>query len=160
MASIKWAYGTGGVALTCTVASLTDGSARESTAVDNTTNLYLDALVMAKFTTSTGTISNPKTVFLYVYGTNDGGTTYPDNVTGSDAAITLDSPTQLKLLGAVYCTAVSTAYIGGPWSVAACFGGKLPGKWGIVALNDTGVSLSATGGDHAITYQGVYGTSA
>ena len=38
------------------------------------------------------------------------------------------------------------------------FGGRLPEKWGIVVVNDSGTALSATGSDHAVTYQGVYAT--
>lgn len=156
---IKTAYGSGGQALTITLASLADSSTagRESTAVSNTTNAFLDALVVAKIKTqNSGTISAPSSVFVYAYGSVDTGTTYPDAVTGSDAAITLNNPTQLRLLGAIYVAAINTTYIGGPWSVGSVFGGKLPERWGVVVQNDCGTALSATGGDHAVIYQGIY----
>lgn len=161
MSDVKEAFGSSGQALTITLTSLADATSagRESTVVDNTSNLFLDALVMAKIKTqNSGTISTPSAVFVYAYGTVDGGTTYPDTVTGADAAITLNSPTQLKLLGAIYVAAINTTYKGGPWSVASLFGGRLPAKWGIVVVNDCGTALTATGSDHVVQYQGVYNT--
>jgi hypothetical protein len=161
MSDVKTAYGSNGQALTITLASLADSSTagRESTVVDNTSNLFLDVLIAAKAKgQNSGSIAAPSAVFLYAYATTDNGTTYPDTVTGSDAAITLNNPTQLKLLGAIYFAAINVQYKGGPWSLAALYGGKLPAKWGIVVVNDCGTALSATGSDHAVWYQGVYAT--
>lgn len=163
MASVKTAYGTQGQALTITLASLADATSagRESTVVDNRTNLFLDVLISAKIKTqNAGSIAAPSAAFIYAYGTTDDGTTYPDTVTGADAAITLNSPTQLKLLGAIYAAAINTQYKGGPWSLAALFGGRMPAEWGVVVVNDTGTALSATGTDHGVWYQGVYATVA
>lgn len=161
MADVKTAYGTNGQALTITLASLADSSTagRESTVVDNTTNLFLDVLIMAKIKTqNSGSISAPSAAFLYAYATADNGTTYPDTVTGSDAAITLNNPTQLKLLGAIYAAAINTQYKSSVFSLAALYGGRMPAKWGVVVVNDTGTALSATGSDHGVWYQGVYAT--
>jgi hypothetical protein len=162
MASVKQAFGTTGQSLTITLTSLADAAGRESTYVDNGTNLYLDALVMAVIKTqNSGTISDPKAVYVYAYGTSDTGTpTYPDAVTGSDAAITPNDPSNLKLLGTIGVAAINTTYKGGPWSVASLFGGKLPERWGVVVYNDCGTALSATGSDHYVKYQGVYATVA
>lgn len=158
MANIKAAYGTSNQTITLTGTSLAATSARESTAVDNTTNLFLDALVVVRTKMGATTPINDKTVYVYAYGTVDGGTIYPDTVTGTDAAITLNSPTQLALIGSIAVPAVSTTYTSRPMSVAAAFGGVLPAKWGIVLLNSSSV-LSATAGDHVLRYQGVYATS-
>ena len=95
---------------------------------------------------------------MYAYASVDGGTEYPDACTGTDAAITINSPTQLKLLGAVYTPTINLTYKGGPWSFAALYGGKMPEKWGVVVINDCGAALSATPADHVIEYQGVYAT--
>lgn len=163
MASVKTAYGTSGQALTITLASLADSSTagRESTSVSNTSDLWLDALITAKIKTqNSGSIAAPSAAFVYAYASVDGGSEWPDTVTGTDAAITLNSPTQLKLLGAVYAAAINTTYKGGPWSLAALYGGRMPEKWGIVVVNDTGTALSATGSDHAVEWQGVYATVA
>ena len=43
-------------------------------------------------------------------------------------------------------------------SVAQFFGGVLPPKWGFVIENKTNIALSATEGDHAKEYKGVYST--
>ena len=105
MADVRTGYGTSGQALTITLTSLADSATvgRESVAVSNTSDKFLDTLVTAKIKVHTsGTISAPSAVFVYAYASVDGGTEYPDTVTGADAAITINSPTQLKLLGAVY----------------------------------------------------------
>lgn len=152
---IKPSYGTQGVAVTCTLASLASGSAREATALDNSTDLYLDVLVMVKTKTGAGTIGSDPYLYVYALGTDDGGTTWPDPATGADAAITPTLNTKAVLLGAVNLAAASTAYKAGPFSVASVFGGSLPQKWSLVFVNSCGVALSATGADHAVTYQGI-----
>jgi hypothetical protein len=163
MADVKTAYGANGQALTITLASLADSSTagRESTAVDNGTDLFLDVLITCKVKTqNSGSIVAPSAAFVWAYASVDNGTEYPDAVTGTDAAITLNNPTQLKLLGAVYAAAINTTYKGGPWSLAALYGGRMPEVWGVVVVNDTGTALSATGSDHSVEYQGIYATAA
>lgn len=163
MSDIKTGYGSNGQALTITLASLADSATagRESSSVDNSSNKFLDALVMAKVKPqNSGSIISPSAVYVYAYGTVDGGSTWPDAVTGSDAGITMNNPTQLRLLGIINVAAINTTYKGGPWSIASVFGGRVPEKWGVVVLNDCGTALSATGSDHAVIYQGVYATVA
>ena len=60
-----------------------------------------------------------------------------------------------RVIGNIKCVANSTTYYGGPFSVAAAFGGLLPQRWGIVIVNNTGATLDASVG--AAEYQGVYG---
>jgi hypothetical protein len=161
MAEVRTGYGTNGQALTITLTSLADSATagRESTVVSNVTDKFLDTLVTCKIKTqNSGSILAPSAVFVWAYASVDGGTEYPDTVTGTDAAITMNDPNQLKLLGTVYVAAINTTYKGGPWSVAALYGGKLPERWGVVVQNDCGTALSATGGDHVVEYQGVYAT--
>lgn len=158
MSDIKTAYGSNGQAFTITLASLTSSATagRESTAIDNTGDKFLDVLVFLKIKTGSGAAANDQAVIVYVYGTVDNGSTWPDAVTGSDAAITFNSPTQLSELGRVYAPTATTTFKGGPWSVARLFGGVMPAKWGIAVRNYQGQTLSATGGDHAALYQGIY----
>lgn len=161
MSDIKTKYGTAGVAVTITLASLASAAAagRESTVVDNTTNLFLDALVMLQVTLQAGTPANDKAVYVYAYGTADADTPiYPDAVTGADAAITLRDPTTLKLIGVIPTPTGGVSYRSMPMSVAAAFGGVVPRKWGIVVRNYTGIALSATESDHKKVYQGVLGS--
>lgn len=161
MSDIKQAFGTANQGITITLNSLaSSGTAgRESTAVDNTSNLFLDALVTVKITLpSSGTPADSKAVYVYAYGTADGGTTYSDDATGSDAAFTHTDPPNLKLIGIINAPVIDTAYVGGPFSVAAAFGGNLPAEWGIIVRNHTGVTLASSG--NSAHYQGVYATVA
>ena len=160
MASIKSAFSASNQTITITVASLTNNSAREGTAIDNSSNLYLDALVAGKLKSGAASTSSTGIVNIYAYGTADGGTTYSNSATGSDANITLTSPPNVRLIGVVNMVADSTTYKFGPFSVAAAFGGVLPDHWGIIVENKSGGTLDATGGNHALFYQGVYSTVA
>jgi hypothetical protein len=162
LASIKEAFGTNGQAITCTLASLASSATagRESTVIDNTTNLFLDVLVSLTVKLQAGTPANDKAVYVYAYGTVNDGTDYTDGATGSDAAFTPTDPPNVRLIGVISAPASAGTYKGGPFSVAAAFGGVLPAKWGIVVRNYTGIALSATEGDHKKLYQGVYATSA
>ncbi len=157
MADVKLAYGTT-TAFPLTLASLASSATagRESTAVSNTTNLFQDALVYVKAVLQAGTPANDKAVYVYAYGSLD-GTNFPDAVTGVNAAITLNDPTQLRLIG-VLNAPTSAGTFDGTYSVAQAFGGVLPPSWGIVVRNYTGIALHATEGSHAYNYRGVYQT--
>lgn len=161
MTNIKQAFaGSTATAITCTLTSLAATSARETNTVDNTSNLYDDALVQVRVKIGATTPANDKSVYVYAWGVIDPTSPkYPDVVTGSDAAITPNSPTQLRLIGVINTPTASTSYVSEPMSVAAAFGGVLPQKWGIVIVNSSAV-LSATGTDHTVEYQGVYFTVA
>lgn len=155
MADLKQAFGAS-TAITITLASLASGSARQSAVVDNASNLFLDVMVNLSVKLASGSPGGERTVYVYVYGSED-GTNYTDNATGSDAAITMRSPTNLRPLGIINTPdSGALTYKSGPMSVAAAFGGVIPRKWGIVVVNNTGLALSATEGDHAKTHTGVY----
>lgn len=145
-------------AMTITIASLTNNSARESTVVDNTSNQDFDAAVMVKIKSGAASTSATGYVNVYVYASADGGTTYNDNATGSDAAITLVVPPNARLIGVVNIVANATTYKAGPFSVASVLG-YLPGKWGVIIENKTGGTLDATGGSHSVIYERVRGSS-
>jgi hypothetical protein len=158
MSSVKEAFGSSNQAITITLTSLANGSAQQSTVIDNSSNLFLDALVAVNVTSAgSGTVATG-VVNVYAYATVDGGTTYTESATGSNASITLKVPTNLKFLGSVAVSAVSTLYNGGPFSVREAFGGTLPEKWGIVIENKTGGALHTSG--NSVVYQGVYNTVA
>lgn len=155
MATLKNLYGSNGQAITLTLASLANAAYRQSTAVDNTSNLFLDVLVALKIKTNAAGTSATGYLNVYAYGTADGGTTYTDGATGTDGAMTPTSPTNLKLIGVINAVANGTTYNAGPFSVAAAFGGVLPDHWGIVVQNNTAATLDATGGNFAVVYQGI-----
>lgn len=159
MADIKTKYGTSNQSITCTLASLADGSARASTSVDNDTDLFLDALVQLKIKSNATGVSSTGFVNVYAYGTADGGTTHSDSATGTDAAITLTSPPNARLIGVINVVANATTYESHPMSVAAAFGGVLPSDWGIIVENKSGAALDSTEGNHAKFYQGVLAQS-
>jgi hypothetical protein len=157
MPDFKTKYGTSNQTLTITLASLANNAAREATKVDNGTALFLDALVAGKIKTGTAVATGYCNV--YAYGTADGGTTLTGTATGTDAAITLGSPPNVRLIGVIQTVASTTTYKFGPFSVARGFGGILPQQWGIIIENKSGGTISATGGDHAAFYQGIHGQS-
>ncbi len=158
MSNVKAAFGSNNQAITCTLASLANNGQRQSTAIDNSSNDFLDALVVLKIKTAASAVSTTGVVNVYAYGTSDGGTNYTDGATGTDGSITLTSPPNMRLIGVLNCVAVSTTYTGGPFSVAAAFGGTLPDHWGIVVENKTGAALDSTEGNHLKIYQGAYST--
>lgn len=165
-ATIKTLYGTEAQGITCTLASLANNGQRESTVVDNTSNLYLDAMVTVRIDLADGgTIGSDKRVYVYAYGTVDAATPiYPDRVTGSDAGITLDSPPNVRLIGVIECasytTVSKTQFTMPPASVAQAFGGILPEKWGIILENKTNMAFRASETNQKKIYQGVYAQSA
>jgi len=159
MAVFKADYGTEKQSITITITSLTNTSARQSTVVDNTTNLYLDSLVQVQVKSAAAATSANGYVNVYAYGTVDvADSLYPDGITGSDGSVTLVVPTNLRLIGTINVVANSTTYASEPFSVAAAFGGVLPEKWGIVVENQSGATLDASVG--AAYYQGIWGQSA
>ena len=153
MATIKNLYGPSTQAITCTITALINGAQRSSLAVDNTTNLFLDALVVVKVRSAASGASG--IVNVYAYGTADGGTTYGGGEAGmgTDAVVTLATFPNIRLIGIINVVANSTTYVGGPFSVAQAFGGSLPAGWGIVVENKTGASFDASVGN--CWYQGI-----
>ena len=158
MSDVKTAYGTSNQTITCTFTSLTNGSARASTVVDNSSNKFLDAALFVKVKAGASSTSAAGYIDIYAYGTADGGTTYTEGATGSDAAITLTVPTNARYIGSINVVANALTYEGGPMSVAAAFGGVLPDHWGIIIVNKTGGTLDASVG--SAWYQGEYSTVA
>lgn len=136
--------------ITITLNSLGSASARESTAIDNGTNLYLDAHV--RVSVSVGSVSGSPQVLVYTYGSED-GSTFPDPATGSDAAITLENPTVMRLAGVIPTPTSSKVYESDVISIARLYGGVLPRKWGLVVVNTTGAALA--GSNNSASFTGI-----
>jgi hypothetical protein len=146
-------------AITFDVSSLGTSSTfvagRESTEIDNTSNLYVDALVTCDGVT--GHASTAPTVGqyigLWVWGADTSlGTTAIDVLDGTDSAETLGHVSvlnSLKLAGTATVT-VATAnlkYYFMPFSVAQLFGGVMPKFWGLyLAHNHTGALAASQPG--------------
>jgi hypothetical protein len=157
----KISYG-GNTSITITVGALANNAARQSAAVDNTSNLYLDALLTVSINAPTSGLSTPFLVNIYLAGSFDGttwpgeGSGNPDGVTGIDSAITLDSPTDLILVGQIAMPTASKTYVTEPISVASAFAGLMPIKWSIIIQNTSGGTLQTGSVAH---YNGIYTTS-
>lgn len=136
--------------ITVTLTSLANGSGRESTVVDNTTNRYRDYRI--RFQTK-GQTSGTAYLDVYVY-TALGDTTYTDLATGSDAAFTAANRFNSRYLGSIRCNA-GTSAVTAAMQLSDVFD-TCPDKWGLIFINSTGAALSATGGDHVIEQQGIY----
>jgi hypothetical protein len=153
--------------LTVTLASLATSSTlvagRESTVIDNSTNLYLDALLSGFITT--GTSPTGGVIEVWVYAQINSGPAYPDVMDGTDSAETVTSaPIKRASMALAARMPVDTTsdrgYYFQPISVASLFGGVLPERWGVFVTHSTGVSLNATAGNHKISYQGIEETIA
>ena len=146
--------------VTITNTSLTNGSWRQSTAVDNGTNKFIDAHLGGSIQVGT-TPTAGGTIDIYAYGTYD-GTNFTAGASGTDGSYTADGEEGLlKFVTSIAVDATSDQdYVFGPESIAAVFGGVLPETWGIVIENNTGATLNATGTNNEIQFFGITYTSA
>lgn len=132
----------------------------ESTAVDNSTNKYVDALLAGYITVGTTPTANTQ-ILVYLFGARNDTPAYPDVMDGTSSAETITSAGvgrgYLKLAATLDVdTATSDrAYPFGPVSVAQFFGGNMPRYWGVFVAHNTGVALNATAGNHVIEFTGI-----
>ena len=168
MADQKVAYSTN-TTITCTLASLATSATWvagvESSLIDNTSNLYVDALVQGLITVGTTPTANTS-IIVYVWGSSvSPATTVIDVIDGTDSAETISSAgvrNSFMKVAAVLDVDSNSSNRGYPFSfgVAQLFGGSLPPYWGLFVSHNTGVNLNSTGGNHVISYRGVYYTVA
>lgn len=142
MANVKLAYGTATALTFSNLSTLASGTlSAASTAVDNTTNLYLDYLIEINVTV--GTVVAPAQCLIYAADTVD-STNFQD----------VTSTLNLRLLGVLATPTSTNAYRSSAFSLAAAFGGVIPPKFQILVYNSTGAALTAGTGQ----YLGVYST--
>jgi hypothetical protein len=157
MADLKAKYGNSNQAITITINNLANDAKRESLAVDNSVNGFLDALVQVKVATNTtADSSGDKSVYVYACATSDDGASYSGNASGNDALFGAD-PQQIsncRLIGVIYAPIQNKIYESDLMSIASAFGGFLPQRWNIVIHNKTGQTLKSS--DCSAFYQGVY----
>jgi hypothetical protein len=119
----------------------------QSAVVDNSSNLYLDALVQVVLDFANTAPANDKAAYLFAYAGLE--TTYTNPASGSEGTITLTNITStaqnLRLIGTLPYNTADEVVESGAFSVAAGFGGVLPIKWGLVLMNYTGAALAASG---------------
>lgn len=163
MAAQNIAYSTD-TAITCSLASLATSATwvagRESALVDNTSNLYVDALVQGKIRVGTTPAANTQ-IIVYVWGSSvSPGSVAIDVIDGTDSAETISSVgvrNSFLKIAAVLDVDSATSDRDYPFSfsVAALFGGAMPAYWGLFIAHNTGVNLNSTGGNHVISYRGI-----
>lgn len=136
-------------ALTITVASLANGSARQSTIVDNTTDRFSRVIVYAKIKQGTSPTGN-RTVTAYLLRDDNNGTNHrTDGAGSSDAAITVLNAQLIGIMNNKSSPSTGDVLYGE-------FTIDNPGpKWGIAIQNDTGVSLDSTGSNHWVRFVGI-----
>ena len=144
--------------ITCTLASLASSATvgRSCTAVDNTSNLYDDALVTLSIKTGVGSPANDKAVYIYVSGTEDGNNFELEESNGvsTDTSYTINSPTIFKGPIVIPVLTAAKTYTR-VFSLAQFFNGVMPRKWTLIIVNYSGQSLDATEGNHTKSYTGI-----
>lgn len=155
MATIRPIHGTP-VTITCTLASLASDTTlvagRQSAVVDNSAGLLIDAILGGKIRVGTSPTTN-RLIEVWLFGSYD-GTSYSAGLGAGDSALSVSGKRGLLALFQVIETFSTSdvTYEFGPRSVAACFGGVMPAKWGVGIIHNTGVNLHATGGSHELKY--------
>ena len=164
MADVKANYPAASDA-TITLASLASDTnllaGRESTALDNSSNLYLDYLVSGKITTGTSP-TTARSIQVFAVGSWD-GTSYGDVFDGTDSAETITSANHknsiCRFIAEMATDATSNqTYHFGPVSLASAFGGVMPPKVVFFVTHNTAVNLNSTAGNHQIRVQPYYET--
>jgi hypothetical protein len=150
MATIKAAFANSNT-ITITLSSVTTGSFATSSAVDNSSNLYISALVQVKVKAgTTPTATGYWNVWLI--RSTDGGTTYDGNSTSNKSG-------GMQLLGVLPLSGANTGeVVTGTFDTALL--GALGSSWKIAVENQTGVTTDTTAGNHTAIFTGVTYTSA
>jgi hypothetical protein len=165
MSTLKPSYGSN-TAITITLTSLANSTSlstgyRQSAAVDNTSNLFCDFMIYGHVK-SAGTPTANAIYSVFLVWSNDGGTTYSNNASGSDAAYTQPDSDNNMIVGSTsVCTAVSglVSYFP-PFSFMRRADLTIPpSKWAIVFKDGSGQALTATSTDHVFSYMGVNWTN-
>lgn len=132
---------------TITLASLANGSARQSTIIDNSSTDYPAAIVYLKIKSGA---SGPTAGSVYeVYLIRGDGTIRDDGAGASDAAITIENA---PMLGTIVVTNTANKLFYGVFDTSSL--GVLGPEWGIAVKNSSGQALSTTEGDHDYNYVG------
>jgi hypothetical protein len=120
----------------------------QSAVVDNTSNLYFDAIVQVKVDMANTAPANDKCLYVLAYGGAESGV-YSNPASGSEGSLTITKITNtgqnLRVLGVMPYTTADEVIESSPMSVAGAFGGILPPYWGVAIINYSGAAIAATG---------------
>jgi len=137
----KPSYGSSTAITTTALATLASSATAgwQSAAIDNTTDLALGILITLSVTLASGTPASDKTVYVYVYESED-GTSYTDNATGSQGTLTRRDPTNFKLLGTIATPDAGALTYKQTFTYAPPV---MPRKWGVYVNNITNLAFTA-----------------
>jgi hypothetical protein len=130
--------------------STTFVAGRECTQIDNTSTMYIDAIVnVLGITGSASTATIGQGINIYVWGADTSlATTAIDTLDGTDSAETITLPTlqSLRFAGRAYTTVTtaSQVYYFMPFTIAQLFGGVMPKFWGLFVATDLAGGLAAS----------------
>ena len=139
---------------TVSLINLPNSGVRGTTAVNNGTTRYTDALVGGRFVAPTGGAINANGVVrLYAYGSADDGVNYSDTASGVDSSHSLNG--NAFFLGHVVMDVSGEVVTFGPYSMNSVFGGTLPKHWGVLVENVTGRAFNNNVTHYSMWYMGV-----
>lgn len=139
---------------TITLGSLANGSGRQGTLVDNTTNLAIGAYISVSIKLGTSPTANT-TVSIYLIRSDNNTTAIEDDGAGaSDAAWTQKNAVPIMILTTGGSPATGDVLKG------VVYVPNLGPKFTVGVVNNSGVALDATNGNHVISYIGVTETIA
>lgn len=121
---------------------LADDGEAVSDAIDNSSNIFRDALVRVQIKT-VASVDGDGTVLVGAVGSNDEGVTYASTANQF-----------LRILGIFTANVDGTVFISNLISIANGFNSQLPEFWKLVIKNQTGQALDNT--DNPITYAAAY----
>lgn len=137
----------------------------ESAVIDNTTNLYVDALLAGRFKAN-NTAPTAGQIQVFVGAILEDTPTYPDVFDGTGSAETITSAdirnSILRPAAAIITDTTSNRiYEFAPVSVASLFGGIMPPKWWVFVAHSMVQTLNVTTGQGGqCWYKGITYTSA
>lgn len=157
----KISYGTS-TAITCTLTALATSTTvgRQCTPIDNTSNLFDDAMVMIQISTGASAPKAGAAAYVYFFGSEDGTNYDADDAQpgAADAGYTVNTSSNLKGPGVIAMPTASKTYTK-TFQVASFFGGLMPRLWGFVVVADI-YSSGNTGSTDGSSYTGIYYTNA
>ena len=171
MASLKLAYSSATSLTVTNLHSLANSATAgwSSAAVDNTTDLYLDAIVQLVLDPANTAPGSDSKFYLFAYGYSESGDPCTTGATsgnsvGTQGALTfpsISSAVQSLNYRAIPYTAQDVVIKTPEYSICDILGlpfGALPPFWGIALLNFSGAALAASA--NTAKWRGVYLTNA
>jgi len=131
------------------LASSSSGVGRQSSIIDNTSNLYLGAYISVAIKLGTSP-NNNSLVTIYLIRDDNNSTAILDDGAGvTDAGLTIINATPIMALSSGSSASTGQVLKG------VTYVPNLSPKFGIAVVNNTGVALDSTNGNHVVSYIGL-----